>query len=82
MKKFATELRGKTVMTNDGQILGMIENFILDTRSGKVQDVLVIPAEEIEPRLFKMDAQGRIILPFQGMKAIKDVVVMNVGPQP
>ncbi len=82
MKKFATELRGKTVMTNDGQILGMIENFILDTRSGKVQDVLVIPAEEIEPRLFKTDAQGRIILPFQGMKAIKDVVVMNVAPQP
>jgi len=78
MKKFATELRGKTVMTNDGQILGMIENFILDTKTGKVQDVLVIPAEEVEPRLFKTDAQGRIILPFQGMKAIKDVVVMNV----
>jgi sporulation protein YlmC with PRC-barrel domain len=32
MKKFATELRGKTVMTNDGQILGMIENFIVDTK--------------------------------------------------
>ncbi len=81
MKKFATELKGKTVMTNDGQILGMIENFIVDTRSGKVQDVLVIPAEEIEPRLFKMDAQGRIVLPFQGMKAIKDVVVMNVASE-
>jgi len=80
MKKFATELKGKTVMTSDGQILGMIENFIVDTRSGKVMDVLIIPAEEIEPRLFKTDAQGRIILPFQGMKAIKDVVVMNVGP--
>ncbi len=80
MKKFATELKGKTVMTNDGQILGMIENFIVDTRSGKVQDVLIVPAEEIEPRLFKTDAQGRIILPFQGMKAIKDVVVMNVAP--
>ncbi len=78
MKKFATELRGKTVMTNDGQILGMIENFIIDTKTGKLLDVLVIPAEEIEPRLFKVDAQGRIILPFTGLKAIKDVVVMNV----
>ncbi|MFQ5883990.1 MAG: PRC-barrel domain-containing protein [Thermoplasmata archaeon] len=78
MKKFATELRGKTVMTNDGQILGMIENFIIDTKTGKLLDVLVIPAEEIEPRLFKTDAQGRIILPFTGMKSIKDVVVMNV----
>ena len=52
MRKFATELRGKTVMTNDGQILGMIENFIMDTRSGKVLDVLVIPAEEVETRLY------------------------------
>ncbi|HEY5538574.1 MAG TPA: PRC-barrel domain-containing protein [Thermoplasmata archaeon] len=79
MKKFATELKGKTVMTNDGQILGMIDNFIVDTRSGKVENVLVVPAEEIEPRLFKTDPQGRLILPFQSMKAIKDVVVMNIG---
>ncbi|MBI4417002.1 MAG: PRC-barrel domain-containing protein [Euryarchaeota archaeon] len=78
MRKFATELRGKTVMTNDGQILGMIENFIVDTRSGKVVDVLVTPAQELETRLFKTDAQGRLILPFQGMQAIKDVVVVNV----
>ena len=80
MKKFATELKGKTVMTSDGQILGMIENFIVDTRSGKVENVLVVPAEEIEARLFKTDPQGRLILPFQGMKAIKDVVVMNISP--
>jgi sporulation protein YlmC with PRC-barrel domain len=78
MKKFATELRGKTVMTNDGQILGMIENFIVDTKTGRVVDVLVIPAEEIEPRLFKTDTQGRIILPFTGMRSIKDVVVMSM----
>lgn len=77
-KKFATELRGKTVMTNDGQIIGMIENFVLNTRTGSIEHVLVIPAEEIEPRLYKTDAQGRIILPFSGMKAIRDVVVMEM----
>jgi len=79
MKKFATELKGKTVMTNDGQILGMIENFIVDTRSGKVQEVLVVPAEEVERKSFKVDPQGRLVLPFQGMRSIKDVVVMNIG---
>ena len=35
MRKFITELKGKTVMTNDGQILGMIENFLLDTRRAR-----------------------------------------------
>jgi sporulation protein YlmC with PRC-barrel domain len=81
MKKFVSELRGKTVMTQDGQILGMIENLMINTRSGKIQDVLVIPAEEVESKLYKTDAQGRIILPFTGMKSVKDVVVMNVKPE-
>jgi sporulation protein YlmC with PRC-barrel domain len=78
VKRFATELRGKTVMTNDGQILGMIENFIVDTQTGELHHVLVIPAEEIEPRLYKTDAQGRLVLPFQNMKAVRDVVVMDL----
>jgi sporulation protein YlmC with PRC-barrel domain len=78
LKRFATELRGKTVMTNDGQILGMIENFIVDTSTGELHHVLVIPAEEIEPRLYKTDAQGRLVLPFQNMRAVRDVVVMDL----
>jgi len=81
MKKFVSELRGKTVMTQDGQILGMIENLMVNTKSGKIQDVLVIPAEEVETKLYKTDAQGRIILPFTGMKSVKDVVVMTVKPE-
>lgn len=81
-KKFATELRGKTVMTNDGQIIGMIENFVVNTRTGELESVLVIPAEEVEPRLYKTDPQGRIILPFNGMRAIKDVVVMDMKREP
>ncbi len=79
MKRFVTELTGKTVMTNDGRILGVIENFVVDTRSGHVQDVLVAPSEEIDVRAFRVDPQGRLLLPFQGMKAIRDVVVMELG---
>ena len=65
-------------MTNDGQILGMIENFIVDTITGELHHVLVIPAEEIEPRLYNTDAQGRLVLPFQNMRAVRDVVVMDL----
>ena len=78
MKKFATELRGKTVMTNDGQILGTIENFIVNTKSGKLSDVLVLPAENLSTKKMKTDPEGRLVLPFQGMRAVKDVVVMNL----
>jgi sporulation protein YlmC with PRC-barrel domain len=79
MKKFVTELRGKTVMTNDGKILGMIENFVIDTLTGQLQHILVIPAEEIEPRLYRTDAQGRLVLPFKSMRSVRDVVVMELG---
>lgn len=76
MRKFITELKGKTVMTNDGQILGMIENFLVNTASGDIQNVLVVPAEEVETRLYKTDPQGRLVLPFSEMRAVRDVVVM------
>lgn len=78
MKRFVTELTGKTVMTNDGRILGIIENFVVDTRSGHVQDVLVAPSDEVDQRVFRTDPKGRLLLPFQGMKAIRDVVVMEL----
>ncbi len=79
MKRFVTELTGKTVMTGDGRILGIIENLVVDTQNGHVQDVLVAPSEEVDARAYRVDPQGRLLLPFQGLKAIRDVVVMDVG---
>lgn len=78
MKMFATELRGKTVMTEDGQILGVLADFIMDTRSGKIESLLVQPAEAVEPRLFKVDPAGRLILAFRSMKAVRDVIVTQL----
>jgi len=77
MRMFVTELRGKTVMTNDGQILGKIDNFVIDTDTGNIKHVLATPAEEIETELFETDAEQRLVLPYEGMKAVKDVVVME-----
>ena len=78
MKLFATELKGKTVMTEDGQILGVLSDFIMDTKTGKIASVLVSPSDNVEPRLFKTDAEGRLILSFKAMKAVKDVIVTQL----
>ena len=78
MKLFATELRGKTVMTEDGQILGVLSDFIMDTRTGKIASMLVSPSENVESRLFKTDGEGRLILSFKTMKAVKDVIVTQL----
>ncbi|HEY7587953.1 MAG TPA: PRC-barrel domain-containing protein [Thermoplasmata archaeon] len=79
MKLFATELKGKTVMTEDGQILGVLADFIMDTKTGRIQSMLVQPSENVEPRLFKVDPEGRLILSFKSMKAVKDVIVTQLA---
>ena len=82
MKLFATELRGKTVMTEDGQVLGVLDDFLLDTKTGRIQSLLVAPAESVESRLFKTDPQGRLILSFRSMKAVRDVIVTQLVDRP
>ena len=78
MKMFVTELLQKTIMSTDGVILGQIDNFVVDTKNGDVPHVLVIPTEEIEPRKFRTDSRGRLVLPFDKVRSAKDVVV--IGP--
>ncbi len=79
MKVFATELKGKTVMTEDGQILGVLSDFMLETKTGRIQSMLVAPAETVEKRLFKTDPEGRLILSFRSMKAVRDVIVTHLA---
>jgi len=79
MKLFATELKGKTVMTEDGQILGILSDFMMETKTGKIASLLVTPADAVEPRLFKTDPEGRLILSFKSMKAVRDVIVTQLS---
>lgn len=78
MKRFVTELLGKQVMTTEGKILGAIDNMIVDTKSGELAHLLVIPDPNIDPRAYRRDSQNRLVLPFDKLKAVRDVVV--IGP--
>jgi len=79
MKVFATEMHGKTVMTEDGQILGVLDDFLLETKTGRILSLLVSPAESVEARLFKTDPEGRLILSFRSMKSVRDVIVTQLA---
>ena len=77
MRAFFTDLKGKTVMTKEGDILGTLEDFIANTRTGHLESMLIAPAQTVEPRLYGTDAKGRILLPFKSMHAVRDVVVVD-----
>ena len=77
MRVFFTDLKGKTIMTREGDILGKLEDFIANSRTGRLESMLIAPADAVEPRLYKTDAQGRILLPFRSMRAVRDVIVVD-----
>ncbi len=79
MKAFLSDLRGKTVMTAEGDLLGVLEDFIANTRTGHLDSMLIKPSDNVEPRLYKTDAKGRILLSFKSMRAVRDVVVVEAS---
>ncbi len=77
MKFFANDIKDKYVMSSDGKYLGQVDNLVVDTKSGKVLHVLVLPSEEVDVRRYRLDSQQRIVLPFDKVKSIKDVVIFS-----
>ena len=82
MKVLFASLKGKTVMTREGDVLGVLDDFIANTASGHLDSMLIVPDDRVEPRLFRTDAKGRILLPFKTMRAVRDVVVVETSAVP
>jgi len=76
MRFFSNDIQEKFVMSSDGRYLGQVDNLVVDTNTGKVLHILVIASDEVDPRKFRQDSQGRLVLPFKKVKSIKDVVIM------
>lgn len=76
MRKFITELVGKRVMTDDGLLLGRIDDFVIDSNSGALV-YLLLNTEGREMEMFKTDDKGRVIIPYRGIQSVRDVVVVN-----
>ena len=77
MKIFATEFQGKVVMSNDGKLLGDVDNSVINTTTGDIKHLLLRPGEGIDPNEYKTDRQGRIVLPFKKVRSVKDVIVLG-----
>jgi sporulation protein YlmC with PRC-barrel domain len=72
-----TELRGKTVMSEEGLYLGILRNTLVNEHTGELLTILVEPSEDIDPRLYNLDEMGHIVFPFEMIKSIKDVIIVG-----
>lgn len=77
MKITETDLRGKTVMTEEGLYLGILRNTTVDVKTGDLIGILVEPSDDIDPRLYHLDNQGHLVFPFESVKSVKDVIIIG-----
>jgi len=77
MKVLENELRGKTVMSEEGLYLGILRNSTVDEKTGQLLNILVEPSEDVDPRLYHLDNQGHLMFPFGSIKSVKDVVIIG-----
>lgn len=77
MKVAENELRGKSVMSEEGLYLGILRNSTVDEKTGSLLDILIEPSEDVDPRLYHLDNQGHLVFPFSSIKSVKDVIVIG-----
>ena len=77
MKITETDLRGKSVMTEEGLYLGVMRNTTVDVKTGELVGILVEPSDDVDPRLYHLDDQGHLVFPFESVKSVKDVIIIG-----
>ena len=77
MKITENELRGKTVMSEEGLYLGILRNSLVNDKTGELLNILVEPSDDIDPRLYHLDKQGYLVFPFDVIRSVKDVVIIG-----
>ena len=77
MKITEDELRGKTVMSEEGLYLGILRNSTVDEKTGELLNLLIEPSDDVDPRLYHLDKQGYLVFPFNSIKSVKDVVIIG-----
>lgn len=79
MKIMASDLRGKTVMSDEGLMLGRLRNIIINETTGDLTHVLVEPGEDVDTRLFKRDKRGYLVFGFETVRNVRDVIVVGTA---
>ena len=73
-------LIGKTVMSEEGIPIGIIKKSILDVDSGEINSLLIEPSKEIDISNYKKNNKGRIILTFENIFPVQDVIIIEKEP--
>lgn len=77
-KKFASDMIDKPLVNSEGETIGIIVNFVVDTISGSVKNVLVKPEGQERYEDFPLDKENRYMIPLSRIKPFRDVYITEV----
>ncbi len=75
-KTLARSLSKKKIMTNDGKMIGMLKNIIVDVATGQVVDLVVHPDSSFDTAGYRVEGD-RLLINFESVKDIKDYIVVD-----
>ena len=73
----AENLSGKDVMGTDGKELGSLYNITMDLSSGALNHLVIDPAESLRNTDFEYSDHGRLMVPVDRVKAVKDHMIVQ-----
>jgi|TARA_Y100000310_G_C20125667_1_gene553497 sporulation protein YlmC with PRC-barrel domain len=76
-KIFAKQLIGRKVVSDRGTIIGRLSDLSVETLAGKVIMLIISPNSDIEAQHFSLNDNGKILIPFTAVKAVKDVLIIS-----
>jgi len=76
------DLIGRNVVSDRGTVIGRLTDISIETVAGKVMMLIVKPGKDVDPKYFRLNEKGEILIPFTAVKAVKDVLIINEGGIP
>ncbi|MDR0198825.1 MAG: PRC-barrel domain-containing protein [Methanomassiliicoccaceae archaeon] len=71
---FISEIAGKMAISKDGQLLGQIEDIVIDTSTGLVKYLVLGPSSKISDMV---DDTGRAVITVKKMQPDEDCVIVT-----
>ncbi|MDD1716795.1 MAG: PRC-barrel domain-containing protein [Methanoregulaceae archaeon] len=75
-KTLARSLSRKKIMTNDGKMIGMLKNIVVDIDTGQVVDLIIHPDPSFDTAGYRVEGD-RLFINFEAVKDIKDYIVVD-----
>jgi len=71
---FISEIAGKMAVREDGQLLGQIEDIVIDTSTGMVKYLVLGPSTKISEMV---DDMGRAVITVKKMQFDQDFIIVT-----